>query len=123
MNRAQIIGIAAGVTVGLAGVAIGVALARKEGRDAARRWLEQSGELRERSAVAAKTLAEQARRVGSQVAKSAVEQYQTQAPRVQERVNSLLAQAPQAADALNAALSRTGLNGKAAALPSGASND
>ncbi|GEM_PF-900067 len=122
MNRAQIIGIAVGVTVGLTGVAVGVALARKEGRDAARRWLEQSGELRDRSAKAAKTLADQARRVSNQVAKTAVEQYQTQAPRVQERINGLLSQAPAAADALNSALSRTGLNGKAA-LPSGAAND
>jgi len=123
MKRAQIIGIAAGVTVGLLGVGIGVAMARKEGRDAARRWLEQSSDLRDRSAKAAKTLADQARRVGGQVADQARKQYEVQAPRVQERLNGLIAQAPQAADALNAAISRTGLNGKAALAPASSASD
>lgn len=123
MKRAQIIGIAAGVTVGLLGVGIGVAMARKEGRDAARRWLEQSSDLRDRSAKAAKTLADQARRVGGQVADQARKQYEVQAPRVQERLNGLIAQAPQAADALNAAISRTGLNGKAALAPASSANN
>jgi flagellar biosynthesis/type III secretory pathway protein FliH len=123
MNRAQIIGIAAGVTVGLLGVGVGVALARKEGRDAARRWLEQSSDLRERSAKAARSLAEQAKRAGAQVADQARKQYEVQAPRVQERINGLIAQAPQAADALNAAISRTGLNGRAALAPANKTNN
>ena len=105
MNKAQIIGIAAGVTVGLLGVAVGVALARQEGREAARKWLAQTGDLAQRSQSKARELSEQVRR-------SAVEQYQTQAPKVQERLSGLVSVAPQAADALNAALNRGGMNGK-----------
>lgn len=110
MNRAQIIGIVAGVTAGLVGVAIGVALARQEGRDAARRWLAQSGDLAQRSAG-------RAREISAQVRRSAIEQYQAQAPKVQERLSGLVSVAPQAADALNAALNRGGMNGKAETAP------
>jgi hypothetical protein len=105
MNKAQVIGIAAGVTVGLLGVAVGVALARQEGREAARKWLAQSGEMAQKGQ-------QRAVEIGQQVRKTATEQ----APKVQERLNTILSStAPQAADALNAALSRTGLNGKAEA--------
>ncbi|HEU0027251.1 MAG TPA: hypothetical protein VFQ25_09060 [Ktedonobacterales bacterium] len=104
MNKAQIIGIAAGVTVGLLGVAVGVALARQEGREAARKWLAQTSEMAQRSQS-------KARELGEQVRRSAIEQYQAQAPKVQERLSGLVSVAPQAADALNAALNRGGLNG------------
>jgi len=112
MKRAQVIGIAAGVTVGLVAVALGVALAREEGRASARRWIAQSGEWTQRGSQAAVSAAQQAQRVSAQVAKSAAEQYRVQAPKVQSSVSGLIAQAPSAANALNAALSRTGLNGK-----------
>lgn len=112
MKRAQIIGIAAGVTVGLVAVGLGVALAREEGREAARRWLSQSGEYTRRGSKAAISAAQQAQRVSAQVAKSAAEQYRVQAPKVQSTVSGLIGQAPSAANALNAALARTGLNGK-----------
>lgn len=110
MNKAQIIGIAAGVTVGLLGVAVGVALARKEGREAARKWLAQTSEMAQRGQNRAMELSERARR-------TAIEQYQAQAPKVQERLNSLVSVAPQAADAINAALNRSGLNGTVETAP------
>jgi len=112
MNKAQIIGIAAGVTVGLLGVAVGVALARQEGREAARKWLAQTGDLAQRGQSKARELSDQVRR-------TAIEQYQAQAPKVQERISGLASVAPQAADALNAALSRGGLNGKVEATTEG----
>ncbi|HEX8996635.1 MAG TPA: hypothetical protein VF812_11435 [Ktedonobacterales bacterium] len=103
MKRAQVVGIAVGVTVGLLGVAVGVALARQEGREAARKWLAQSGDLAQKGQQRAVEL-------GQQVRKTAVEQ----APKVQERLNTIITTtAPQAADALNAALARAGLNSKA----------
>lgn len=110
MNKAQIIGIAAGVTAGLLGVAVGVALARQEGREAARKWLAQTNEMAQRGQSRARELSEQVRR-------SAVEQYQAQAPRVQERLNGLVSVAPQAADAFNAAFNRSGQNGKIETAP------
>jgi hypothetical protein len=110
MNKAQIAGIAAGVTVGLLGVAVGVALARKEGREAARKWLAQTSEMAQRGQNKALELGERARR-------TAIEQYQSQAPKVQERLSSLVSVAPQAADAINTALNRGGLNGKVETEP------
>lgn len=102
MNKAQIIGIAMGVTVGLLGVAIGVALARQEGRDAARKWLAQSGDLAQKGQQRAAAISEQVRRTATE-----------QAPKVQERLNTILSNAPQAADAVTAALARVGsLNGR-----------
>lgn len=110
MNKAQIIGIAAGITVGLIGVAVGVALAREEGRETARKMLTQTGDLAQRGQSRARELSDTVRR-------TAVEQYQTQAPKIQERWNSLVSVAPQAADAFNAAFNRGGLNGKAETTP------
>ncbi len=110
MNKAQIIGIATGVTVGLLGVAVGVALARKEGREAARKWIAQTSELAQRGQSRALELGERARR-------TAIEQYQAQAPKVQERLSGLVSVAPQAADALNAALNRGGMNGTVETTP------
>lgn len=100
MKKAQVIGIATGVAVGLLGVAVGVALARQEGREAARRWLEQSGDLAQKGQ-------QRAIELGQQVRKTAAEQ----APKVQERLNKIIS--PQAADALNEAMAGASLNGKA----------
>ncbi len=97
MNKAQVIGIAAGVTVGLLGVAIGVALAREEGREAARKWLAQSGDLAQKGQQRAAELSERVRT--------------NTVPNLQNRLNTFIS--PQAADALNSALSKAGLNGKA----------
>ncbi len=102
MKKAQVIGISVGVTVGLMGVALGVALARREGREAASRWLAQSGDLAQRGQQRAVELGQQAR-------KTAVEQ----APKVRDRISSLISPATQTADALNATLTPTALNGKA----------
>ena len=93
MKRSQVALLLAGATLGLAGMAVGVMLSRKEGRDAARKFLAQSS-----------VVAEQAREVGGQVARSAVAQYQAQAPRAMEALNNVLAQAPQAAEVISARL-------------------
>lgn len=101
MNKARVFGIAAGVTVGLLGVALGIALARAEGREAAKKWIAQSGDLAQRGQRRAIELGRQARQTASE-----------QAPKVQERLNKIIA--PQTADALNEALTPpTGLNGRA----------
>jgi hypothetical protein len=108
MTRGQWIALASGATLGLVGVATGVVLARREGREAANRLLAQYGA----------PLAAQAKQLGSQVASVAVEQYQAQMPKAVEAwntyapqareaintINSLVAQAPQAASALVGAL-------------------
>lgn len=97
MNKTQVAGIIAGATVGLLGVAVGVALARQEGREAARKWLAQSGDLAQKSQQRAAVL-------GEQVRKTATEQ----ATRIPERVNTLIATAaPQA----TAVLARVGVGG------------
>lgn len=102
MNKAQVIGIVTGVTVGLLAVAVGVALARDEGREAARKWLEQSGDLAQKGQQRAAAFSQQARQ-------TAVEK----APQVRDRLTTMIAPASQqAADALNAAFARAGLNGK-----------
>ncbi len=105
MTRGQWIALASGVSLGLAGVAAGVILSRREGREAANRLMTQYGA----------PLAAQAKQLGSQVASVAVEQYQAQmpkaieawntyAPQAREAISTLVAQAPQAATALAGAL-------------------
>jgi hypothetical protein len=116
MKRGQWVALAGGVAVGLAGVGIGVALARREGREAARRLIEQYG----------LPLADQAKQLSTQIASAAMEQYQTQmpkavdawntyAPQAREALGNLIAQAPQAREALGNILPGAGTNGKAAA--------
>jgi hypothetical protein len=112
MKRGQLVALIAGTTVGIAGVTLGVVLARKEGRDAARRFLDES-QVGQRSRQAAQQLATSARKVGEQVARTASEQYQTQMPRAREAFNNALQQAPQAAEALSSMMPRRALNGKA----------
>ena len=101
MNKAQVIGIVTGVAVGLLAVGVGVALAREEGREAARKWLEQSGDLAQKSQQRAVAFGQQARQTAAE-----------KAPQVRDRLTTMIAPASQqAADAFNAALARTGLNG------------
>ncbi len=93
MKRVQAAALLAGAALGLTGVTVGVVLSRKEGREAARKLLARTG-----------AVAEQARQVGGQMAKSAVAQYQAQAPRALEALNAVLARAPQAAEAISTRL-------------------
>lgn len=100
MRKAQVAALLAGAALGLAGVTLAVVLSRQEGRDAARRLVSQTAPV-----------AEQVRRAGGVAVKTAVEQYQAQAPRAAEALNTLgttLAQAPQAAEAITAKLPRVG---------------
>jgi hypothetical protein len=101
MKRGQWLALAGGAALGMTAVGVGVVLARREGREAARRWIEQYGA----------PLAGQAKQFGAQVASAAVEQYNSQmpkavdawntyAPQAREAFNNLMAQAPQARDAL-----------------------
>jgi hypothetical protein len=112
MKRGQWVALAGGTALGLAGVSLGVILARREGREAARRWIEQYG----------MPLADQAKQIGTQIANAAMEQYQMQmpkavdawntyAPQAKEALNSFIAQAPQAAGALSGIMPG-GANGK-----------
>lgn len=101
MKRAQVAALLAGAALGLAGVAIAVALSREEGRSAARRLVEKS-----------KPVAEQARSLGERAAKTAAAQYQTLAPKAAEAWNTAREKAPQAVDAINSRLPKFSLNGK-----------
>jgi hypothetical protein len=105
MKRGQWVALVGGTALGLVGVTTGVVLARREGREAARRWLAQYG----------MPLADQAKQLGTQLAGAAVEQYQAQmpkaveawntyAPQARERIGTLAAQAPHAVGALASAL-------------------
>jgi hypothetical protein len=111
MKRGQVVALIAGATVGIAGVTLGVILARKEGRDAARRFLDES-QLGQKSVQAAQQFATSARKMSEQVARTAAEQYQTQMPKAREALNNVIQQAPQAAGALAAVMPRRALNGK-----------
>ncbi|HLZ23524.1 MAG TPA: hypothetical protein VKQ30_15535 [Ktedonobacterales bacterium] len=113
MKRGQVAALLAGATLGLAGVTLAIVISREENRIAARRMLERSG-----------TVADQARKVGQRVARTAVEQYQTTAPKAAGVIGNVMAQAqpaaqaitaklPQAAEAITAKLPRVSLNGKA----------
>jgi hypothetical protein len=113
MKRSQIAALIAGTAVGLGCVTLGIVLARKEGRDAARRFVEQYGELGQKGTQAAANLANSARQVGGQVAKTATEQYKSQLPKAKEVWGNVVSQAPQAAGALVSALSRGTQNGTA----------
>jgi hypothetical protein len=113
MKRGQVAALVAGAAVGLGCVALGFMLARKEGRDAARRFVDQYGELGQKSSHAAASIANSARQVGERAAKTAAEQYKAQLPKAKEVWSNVVTQAPQAAGALASALSRGTQNGKA----------
>jgi hypothetical protein len=88
MNRAQVAALIAGAALGLAGVtAAVVVLSREENRAKAIELAKSSAKL---GTKVAGEWAEQARQFGGDVAKQAVEQYQTQAPKAVETLNNLL---------------------------------
>lgn len=101
MKRGQVAALLAGAALGLAGVTLGVIVSREEGRKAALRFLERSG-----------TVADQARKAGERVARTAVEQYQANAPKAAEVLGNVMAQAQPAAEAIGARLPHVSLNGK-----------
>lgn len=111
MKRTRTAAFVVGTALGLGGVALGIVLARKEGRDAARRFVAQYGGLGEKGSKAAATFANSARQVGGQVAKTAAEQYKTQMPKAKEVWGTVVAQAPQAAGVLAGAIARGTQNG------------
>jgi hypothetical protein len=107
MKKGQLVALIAGATLGIAGVTIGVILAREEGREAARRFLNEN-QIGQRSQQAAQAVASTARKVGSQVAQTAQEQY----PRAKGVVSNAISQAPQAVGAISSALPKNFFNGK-----------
>jgi hypothetical protein len=113
MKSKQVAALLAGTALGMSAVALGVFLARKEGREAARRFAEQyGGDLGQKSSLMANNIANQAKQLGGQVAKNAADQYKAQLPKAKEAFNSALSQAPQMAGALAGAFSRGSQNGK-----------
>ncbi len=101
MKRTQVAALVAGATVGLMGVAIVVALSRKEGRDAAQRILEKS-----------KPVADQAKNLSERAAKSAIAGYQTLAPKATEALSAARDKAPQAVTTVGSRLPKFAQNGK-----------
>lgn len=124
MKRGQAVALVLGAAIGVSGVALGVLLAREEGRTAAKRFLDQYGSQASQVVTPfAQNVASQAVKVGSQVAQKASEQGQVQLPKVRDALNGVLAQAPQTAGALVGAFSRgssttTPLNGATSETPS-----
>ena len=101
MKKAQVAALLAGAALGVAGVTVGIALSRREGREAARRLIEKT-----------RPVAGQARQVGERVAKSAADQYNALAPKAAEVFSTVRTQAPQAAEVLSAKLPKFALNAK-----------
>lgn len=93
MKRGQVAALIAGAALGLAGVTLAIVVSREEGREAAKRMLDRTAPV-----------ADQVRKAGGRAAKAAVEQYQANAPKAIGAFNSVLAQAPQAAETLRARL-------------------
>ncbi|HEX6123153.1 MAG TPA: hypothetical protein VFY89_08330 [Ktedonobacterales bacterium] len=85
---------------------IGVILAREEGREAARRFLNEN-QIGQKSQQAAQVVANTAKRVGNQVAQTAQEQY----PRAKSAVSNAISQAPQT---VGSVLPKGLFNGKSA---------
>ncbi|HET8905576.1 MAG TPA: hypothetical protein VFN11_01290 [Ktedonobacterales bacterium] len=114
MKKGQLVALIAGATLGIAGVTIGVILAREEGREAARRFLNEN-QIGQKSQQAAQVVADTARRVGSQVAQTAQEQY----PRAKDVVTNAISQAPQAVGAISSALPKNFFNGRSSSSAEG----
>jgi hypothetical protein len=110
VKKGQLIALIAGATLGVAAVTIGVILAREEGREAARRFLDEN-QIGQKSQQAAQKVADTARKVGTQVAQTAQEQY----PRAKSAVTNAISQAPQAVGAISSALPKGLFNGKSSA--------
>lgn len=101
MKRTQVAALLAGAALGLAGVAVAVVLSRKEGRETARKLLAKT-----------EPVAEQARKAGERVLKTATEQYQVLAPKAAGVVQTVREQAPRAAETVAGILPRRSQNGK-----------
>lgn len=87
MKRTQVVALLAGVALGVAGVAVAVALSREEGRAAAKRVLDKT-------APVAAQARDQARQIGGRMAQTAAAQYQTLAPKAADVISSARGQAP-----------------------------
>lgn len=111
MKRGQLVALIAGAALGVAAVTIGIVLAREDGREAARRFLNEN-QIGQKSQQAAQAVASTARKVGNQVAQTAQEQY----PRAKSAVSNAISQAPQA---VSAALPKGLFNGKSATATEG----
>lgn len=103
MKSGQWVALIGGTALGLAGVAAGVFLARREGREAAQRWIDDY----------ARPIAGQAKELGQQVVQTAQEQYNTQKPKAVEAWNTY---APQAREMLGSYLPIGGNNKRAATI-------
>jgi hypothetical protein len=101
MKKAQVAALLAGAALGVAGVTVGIALSRREGREAARQLIAKT-----------QPMAGQARELGERVARTAAEQYNALAPRAAEVISTVRTQAPQAAEVLSAKLPKFALNAK-----------
>jgi hypothetical protein len=114
MRRGQLVALIAGAALGVAAVTIGIVLAREDGREAARRFLNEN-QIGQKGQQAAQAVASTARKVGNQVAQTAQEQY----PRAKSAVSSAISQAPQAVGAISSALPKGLFNGKSATTTEG----
>jgi gas vesicle protein len=114
MKRNQLVALIAGATLGIAAVTIGIILAREDGREAARRFLNEN-QIGQKSQQAAQAVASTARKVSNQVAQTAQEQY----PRAKNAVSNAISQAPQAVGAISSALPKGLFNGKPATTTEG----
>lgn len=102
MKRTQVAALLAGAALGLAGVtAVTIMLSRKEGRETARKLISKT-----------QPVAEQARKAGERVVKSATEQYQVIAPMAAGVVQTVRDQAPRAVETVAGIFPRIPQNGK-----------
>ncbi len=101
MKRTQVAALLAGAALGLAGVTVAVVLSRKEGRETARKLIAKT-----------QPVAEQAKKAGERVVKTATEQYQVIAPKAAEVVQTVRDQAPRAVETVAGIFPRSSQNGK-----------
>ena len=113
MRRGQLVALIAGAALGVAAVTIGIVLAREDGREAARRFLNEN-QIGQKGQQAAQAVASTARKVGNQVAQTAQEQY----PRAKSAVSNAISQAPRPS-ARSSALPKGLFNGKSATATEG----
>ena len=101
MKRTQVAALLAGAALGLAGVTVAVVLSRKDGRETARKLIAKT-----------QPVAEQAKKAGERVMKSATEQYQVIAPKAAGVVQTVRDQAPRAVETVTGIFPRASQNGK-----------
>ncbi len=97
MKRTQVAALLVGAALGVAGVAVAVALSREEGRATAKRLLDKTTPM-------AKQARKQALEIGERVAHTAAEQYQTLAPKAADVISSAREQAPALVGAVSSRL-------------------